>query len=591
MKNKIQLLLFSILLFPLFVYASNESVSFNCPKEAKMDTTVSCTLVVTGTSGDTASMQIVPSDSYFNTATITEDDIELVNGRKEIPISITTKSKAGNGNISITNINIGGTSINNVTKSIKVLNNVSSLSNITIDNSSIPGFSSTSYTYTLESDKKEIELGVQKTSSSDSIVTGAGKKTLNCGSNKFSLVVVAEDKSTSTYNLNINRTCNSDTTLKGISISTGTLTPTFSSSKTSYTVNVSKDIDKITIKAIKNDDTQKVEGEVSDKELDYGENKITLKVISEDGKTSSYTVTVKRAEGRNKSAYLKALKLDEGKITFNKKKLEYDVRVLYEVTSLKITATPEATKAKVEIDGNTNLEVGKNKVTIKVTSELGEEKTYILHVTRLKQGETLGDNPNIKSIKIKGYKFKFNSDRSNYTLKIKNDKKLDFDIEMEENTSKFTITGNKNLKDGSVIKITGESEDGTERVYKIEIEKDFSLLLLIIGAVSILVAGILIFIIKKKDKGPKVKKDKVKISKIEEEDLLTREALDTDLEKTKVMDTKEIQREFEMYNPEPIVKEVKIEEEKKDTTKVCTLCGHIIPESTKVCPYCKKKFD
>ena len=46
-----------------------------------------------------------------------------------------------------------------------------------------------------------------------------------------------------------------------------------------------------------------------------------------------------------------------------------------------------------------------------------------------------------------------------------------------------------------------------------------------------------------------------------------------------------------MYNPEPIVKEVKIEEEKKDTTKICPLCGHIIPESTKVCPYCKKKFD
>ena len=67
---------------------------------------------------------------------------------------------------------------------------------------------------------------------------------------------------------------------------------------------------------------------------------------------------------------------------FSKDGLNYFVTVKNKVTSVKVNAKKEHSKAKVSISGNTNLKVGINKVLVTVTSESGKTRNYRIFVTR-----------------------------------------------------------------------------------------------------------------------------------------------------------------------------------------------------------------
>lgn len=60
----------------------------------------------------------------------------------------------------------------------------------------------------------------------------------------------------------------------------------------------------------------------------------------------------------------------------------YRVKVDNDVTSVKINAVPNNNKARIEIEGNNDLIVGTNKVTINVILDSGEKSTYIIYVRR-----------------------------------------------------------------------------------------------------------------------------------------------------------------------------------------------------------------
>lgn len=81
---------------------------------------------------------------------------------------------------------------------------------------------------------------------------------------------------------------------------------------------------------------------------------------------------------------LSALSIAEGQISpeFNKDIKEYSSTVLYEVLELNVTATPNDSKAKVEIIGNKDLQEGENILTIRVTAEDGSVEDYVVKVTR-----------------------------------------------------------------------------------------------------------------------------------------------------------------------------------------------------------------
>ena len=84
---------------------------------------------------------------------------------------------------------------------------------------------------------------------------------------------------------------------KNLTISNGSLTPVFAADVIEYTVNVPNIVTSITVTGIANHSGATVEGNVTGKLLNVGNNPITLTVIAEDKTTTkTYTVTLIRAE-------------------------------------------------------------------------------------------------------------------------------------------------------------------------------------------------------------------------------------------------------------------------------------------------------
>lgn len=189
--------------------------------------------------------------------------------------------------------------------------------------------------------------------------------------------------------------------------------------------------------------------------------------------------------------------------TFSIKKTDYDIKVLNEVTNIAVTTTQDDA-IKVDIQGNENLSVGKNEITIKLTDENGNTNEYKINVTRLAEGETLSNIHYLKSLVIGGYNINFNKDQFVYFLTITSDiNKLEITSIPEEETSMIEITGNEDLIDGSLVTINVIGDDNETTTYTIEITKEAStnyILLIAVGVIILLIFILVILIIIKSNK-------------------------------------------------------------------------------------------
>lgn len=161
----------------------------------------------------------------------------------------------------------------------------------------------------------------------------------------------------------------------------------FSANKTNYTIVVNNDVDEINITAKAADDSAKVTG-TGTKKLNVYDNTFNVVVTAENGTKKTYTIVVKRKDKDgndhvlSSNTKLKDLNVDNYNVVFDDSKDTFTLKVPKDVESLKVSATPESSAAKVEVTGNENLESGENIVNIKVTAENGNTKTYKLIVTR-----------------------------------------------------------------------------------------------------------------------------------------------------------------------------------------------------------------
>ena len=109
-------------------------------------------------------------------------------------------------------------------------------------------------------------------------------------------------------------------------------------------------------------------------------------VTSSDGTnipvSGSKKVTVVKPREKSTNNNLKGLSVEGYEITpaFNKDTLEYTVNLDSNVESIKINATKEDGYASVSGAGDKEVALGDNKFEIKVTSETGKEKVYVLNV-------------------------------------------------------------------------------------------------------------------------------------------------------------------------------------------------------------------
>lgn len=550
-------------------------------------------------------------------------------GASKVSLVINAKSSADGSNVSI----------KPATVSFSILSPVATLSSIVVNNSLINGFSSTVYKYNVDSISSEsVSIGAVATAPGTSI-SGTGNHKLKCGSNTLKINTVSGDKSKKlTYTLNINRKCDDNTSLKGITLSSGTLSPVFSADTLEYKVSVDTNVEKMSIDVSK-EDNQKVSGLVKDAKLAFGDNTFSIKVTSESGKSKTYKIVVNRADNRSNNALLGSITIDNGKLNFDKNVFMYDVRVLNEISTINVVATPEDSKAKVEVDSPKSLKEGDNKVVIKVTAENGATQEYSINVKRLKVGEVLGDNPNIANIVITGYNINFNPMTTSYNLKLDNKtKSLSISVVMQEEGATYQINGNNDLKNGDIITINTTSMDGTQNTYKIIIEKSNAQMFILIGAGVLLVASIsaIVVVMVKKRKGtPELKMDKPKKNKTKDigmvDTISNQDSVSSEVQEinnkinTLKEETEELKEQEKNNGMEKNLKKYKKDtsgpmsfdqlreldptqngqsaygnhghseeyeriEITEDQTKQCPKCGHRINFSATVCPYCGKEF-
>ena len=219
-----------------------------------------------------------------------------------------------------------------------------------------------------------------------------------------------------------------------------------------------------------------ISGDIGKKTLSYGNNIFKISVTSPTGDIKTYTLNVNYPDNRSSVNTLKSLILSNGSIEFKPEQNEYDLEVGYEVDKITINSELANTKSSYVKDfGNreVNLEVGKNEVLIKVLSEKGTENIYTLNITRKEATNTC----DIKDIKISGYKFAFDSTKTNYSLTIAPEiTSIDINVTLINEESSYKIIGNENLENGSQITIKVTDKNNKEKDYTINIVKDLTII-------------------------------------------------------------------------------------------------------------------
>ncbi len=378
------------------------------------------------------------------------------------------------------------------------------LSSLVVSNTNI-SFNRDTLVYNLSTTSDNVQISATKDDNKAS-VTGTGRFNLNYGTNTYRVNVTAENGSTRTYTININRedTRSSNNNLKSLTLSKGNLN--FNKSTTTYNVDVDKDTTSVKIEATLEDVKASFENGFGPRtiNLNPGNNTIYIKVRNEIGNVKTYTININREDGKSSDSTLKEIKLSEGKIDFKTDVLEYKINVEYDVNTFKIDALPTDGKSKVNITGDEKLKVGENTFTITVEAENGKITTYIVKVTRKEEGYKLSTNNYIKSLTIKNHSIDFDKKTYKYTIKTK-EKKLDISVTLDDRKSEYKISGNKNLKNGSKVLIKVIAEDGSNRTYTLNIKKsNNALIITLIIVITIITGGAITFILLKRKKKPEL---------------------------------------------------------------------------------------
>lgn len=111
---------------------------------------------------------------------------------------------------------------------------------------------------------------------------------------------------------------------------------------------------------------------VGNKNLKEGKNTITINVKAEDGKTEKYYIYVTKIDNIElANAQLEVLEIEGSNLypDFKSNIYSYNLNINQNISVLNITTKPQRENAKIEIEGNTNLQKGENLIKIIVTAE------------------------------------------------------------------------------------------------------------------------------------------------------------------------------------------------------------------------------
>lgn len=498
MKKRVVFLI--LMLFSFSIVNAASDLKMVCPNKANAISTVECTLSVKPDNYELRGVQMNYSvsggtylDFKYNDSNYTPYSLSSAGALLNRKTNYTGSSyddlgvlkikmpSSGNATVTISNIilldkNNEEYNVSNISKTIKVADGNNYLSSITLSEGTID-FDKSKTTYEIKNiNGSTIEIGANAESSYAKLSGDTGKKNLKLGLNTFKITVTSESGVNRIYTLNIYRNDNRDktNTLSSLEVENNKITPEFNKNTVSYTLTVKKDVTSVKINATLESDKSSFNKGYGPRtvNLNYGVNNVVIKVTSESGAVKTYTIKITREDDRSSNNYLKSLNVSSGDFTFNKKTLNYSFTVPNEVTSLKVFAAAEDTKSTVSGVKTYNLKEGLNKITITVTAENKQTRTYTLQITRIVKNITKETNNKLESLEITNYQINFDPETTIYNLTIENEKSLNITPKVQDSSSSVVVNGNENLKDGSVIKLVVTAVDGSTKEYIINISKN-----------------------------------------------------------------------------------------------------------------------
>lgn len=498
MKKRVVFLI--LMLFSFSIVNAASDLKMVCPNKGNAISTVECTLSVKPDNYELRGVQMNYSvsggtylDFKYNDSNYTPYSFSSAGALLNRKTNYTGSSyddlgvlkikmpSSGNATVTISNIilldkNNEEYNVSNISKTIKVADGNNYLSSITLSEGTID-FEKSKTTYEIKNiNGSTIEIGANAESSYAKLSGDIGKKNLKLGRNTFKITVTSESGVNRIYTLNIYRNDNRDktNTLSSLEVENNKITPEFNKNTVNYTLTVKKDVTSVKINATLESDKSSFNKGYGPRtvNLNYGVNSVLIKVTSESGAVKTYTIKITREDDRSSNNYLKSLNVSSGDFTFNKKTLNYSFTVPNEVTSLKVFAAAEDTKSTVSGVKTYNLKEGLNKITITVTAENKQTRTYTLQVTRIVKNITKETNNKLESLEITNYQINFDPETTIYNLTIENEKSLNITPKVQDSSSSVVVNGNENLKDGSVIKLVVTAVDGSTKEYIINISKN-----------------------------------------------------------------------------------------------------------------------
>jgi hypothetical protein len=307
----------------------------------------------------------------------------------------------------------------------------------------------------------------------------------------ITIVVTAANGGQNSYVVTVNRALNNS--LQNLIVSPGTLSPAFTASATSYTVDVDSGVNSVTVTATLQDTnaTMTINGQTTTS----GQARtitplngpglgtlITIVVTAPNGSQKIYFATVNRAAlGGNNN--LQSLTVSSGSLTpaFAAGTTSYTVDVASGVTSVTVTAQAQDVGASVSIDGQatTSRSVTLNgagfstPIAIVVTAPNSTTKTYTVLVNRA----ALGGNNNLQSLTVSSGTLTpvFAADTTSYTVDVASGVgSLTVTAAAQDAGASVTINGSPTTSLlvtlnapglGTLITIAVTAPNGSQRIY------------------------------------------------------------------------------------------------------------------------------
>ena len=212
------------------------------------------------------------------------------------------------------------------------------------------------------------------------------------------------------------------------------------------------------------------------------------------------TPTTPTTPTKSSNANLRTLGITPNDFTgFKAAITEYNVTVPNNVSSVKVYAYAQDSKAKVSGTGNKSLSVGRNTCKVVVTAEDGTTKTYTMYITRQEASAVVTpevpETPKSSDATLSALSIEegtitpiFDPQITEYTLNVSEEISEVHITATPTSTATVEITGETELQIGeNIATITVTAEDGTVNTYTIKIVKQnikIGLQALIIGYVD-----------------------------------------------------------------------------------------------------------